>query len=152
MNRRPLCFFVAPLVLAAVSVPAFLSPAANAGSNASVREGALDDSMQTLQAGVKGLDKAIEKKEGDKALGLVADMQKAAHEAKALAPAKAAEVSDAAEKTKFMNGYKLKLIELEHGLLDVEAALIEGKWDDAKKALDAKVKPTKKAGHDAYKD
>jgi hypothetical protein len=79
-------------------------------------------------------------------------MQKAAHEAKQGTPAKAAEMSDAKDKAKFLSGYRLKLIELEHGLLDVEAALVEGKPEDAKKALEAKVKPTKKAGHDTYKD
>lgn len=136
---------LAPLALLALAVPAFLSPPAVGP------EGALDDSMQTLQAGVKGLDKALEKKDVAKALELVADMQKAAHEAKLGTPPKSAEVAEA-EKAKFLAGYRLKFIELERGLLDVEAALVEGKTDDAKKALDAKVKPVKKTGHDAYKD
>lgn len=108
--------------------------------------------MQSLQAGVKGLEKALEKKEVEKALGLVADMQKAAQEAKLGTPAKAAEVTDAKDKAKFLTGYRLKLIELQRGLLDVEAALVEGKADEAKKALEAKVKPVKKVGHDTYKD
>ncbi len=102
--------------------------------------------MQSLQAGVKGLEKALEKKEVEKALGLVADMQKAAQEAKLGTPSKAAEVTDAKDKAKFMTGYRLKLIELQRGLLDVEAALVEGKADEAKKALEAKVKPVKKVG------
>lgn len=140
---------LAPLAIAALAVPAFLNPPASAAVR--VGEGPLEESMQALQAGAKGLEKALEKKEIEKALGLVTDMQKAAHEAKLGTPEKAAEITDAAEKAKFMTGYRLKLIELEHGLLDVESALVEGKVDDAKKALDTKVKPTKKAGHDAYK-
>ncbi len=153
MNSSIPLFLLAPLALAALSalsVPAFLSPPTVLPTSAA--EGPLDESMQTLQAGVKGLDKALEKREVEKALELVTGMQKAAHEAKLGTPPKAAEVTDAAEKAKFLSGYRLKLIELEHGLLDVEAALVEGKIDDAKKALDAKVKPVKKAGHDAYKD
>ncbi len=139
-----------PLALAALAVPAFL--AASAAPTARVDGGPLDESMQTLQAGVKGLDKALEKAEIEKALGLVADMQKAAHEAKLSTPEKASEITDAKDKAKFLTGYRLKLIELERGLLDVEAALLEGKPADAKKALDARVKPIKKEGHDKYKD
>lgn len=139
-----------PLALAALAVPVFL--AASTAPTPRIEGGALDDAMQTLQAGVKGLDKALEKAEVEKALGLVADMQKAAHEAKVGTPEKAGEVTDAKEKAKYMSGYRLKFIELERGLLDVEAALLEGKPADAKKALDAKVKPIKKEGHDKYKD
>jgi len=144
-------YLLAPVALAALAVPAFLAPSF-ASAPVRVEGGPLEESMQALQAGVKGLDKALEKKEVEKALGLVADMQKAAHEAKVGVPEKAAALTDAAEKAKFLSGYRLKLIELERGLLDVEAALVEGKVDDAKKALDTKVKPVKKAGHDAYKD
>jgi len=143
-------FLLAPLALAALSLPTFLGPPASAATQ--IVEGGLDESMQTLQAGVKGLDKALGKSEIGKALELVSGMQKAAHEAKHGIPEKAATVTDAAEKAKFMSGYRLKLIELERGLLDVEAALIEGKVEDAQKALDTKVKPVKKSGHDAYKD
>lgn len=139
-----------PLALAALAVPVFL--AASASPPTRVEGGSLDDAMQALQAGVKGLDKALEKAEIEKALGLVADMQKAAHEAKSGTPEKAGEITDAKDKALFLTGYRLKLIELERGLLDVEAALLEGKPADAKKALDAKVKPVKKAGHDKYKD
>lgn len=154
MNSSTRLLLVAPVALAALAVPAFLSPPASPVSSAPARVdgGQLEESMQTLQAGVKGLDKALEKGEVEKALGLVADMQKAAHEAKFGTPEKAAEVTDAKEKAKFMTGYRLKLIELEHGLLDLEAALVEGKADEAKKVLDSKVKPIKKVGHDAYKD
>jgi soluble cytochrome b562 len=139
-----------PLALAALAVPAFL--AASSVPPSRIDGGALDDSMQILQAGVKGLEKALEKAEIEKALGLVVDMQKAAHEAKLGTPEKAATITEEKDKQKFLTGYRLKLIELERGLLDVEAALVEGKPADAKKALDAKVKPVKKAGHDAYKD
>jgi soluble cytochrome b562 len=140
---------LALLVASAASAPLLLTSAAVQSADPAAE---LDEHMQTLQAGVKGLDKALEKKELDKALGLMVDMQKAAHQAKLGTPAKAGEVTDAKDKAKFMSGYRLKLIELEHGLLDVEAALVEGKPEDAKKALEAKVKPIKKVGHDTYKD
>ncbi|MCY2958768.1 MAG: cytochrome b562 [Planctomycetota bacterium] len=145
---------LAPLALSALAVPAFLSPPRVAPQAAvpEAKEGPLEEAMQALQAGVKGLDKALEKKEVDKALGLVVGMQKAAHEAKLGTPEKAGEITDEKEKAKFLTGYRLKLIELERGLLDVEVALVEGKVDEAKKALEAKVKPVKKAGHDVYKD
>jgi hypothetical protein len=146
---KSLLLFLAPIALVGPAVPALLEPSRPATA---VDGGALDDSMQTLQAGVKGLDKALDKGEVEKALGLVADMQKAAHEAKHGVPEKGAALADAAEKAKFLAGYRLKLIELERGLLDVEAALLEGKPADAKTALDTMFKPFKKRGHDAYTD
>lgn len=153
MNSSTRLLLVAPLALATLAVPAFLSPssASAAATPARTGESPLEEHMQALQAAAKGLDKALEKGEVEKALGLVVDMQKAAQEAKSGTPEKAAEIADAKEKAAFLSGYRLKLIELQHGLLDVEAALVAGKVDEAKKALDAKVKPTKKAGHDAYK-
>jgi len=149
MNVRASLTVFTLLVAAAASVP-LLSASAAVQAPAPAVE--LEEHMQTLQAGSKGLEKALEKKELEKALGLVIEMQKAAHEAKLGTPVKAGEVTDAKDKAKFMTGYRLKLIELERGLLDVEAALVEGKADEAKKAYDAKVKPVKKAGHDTYKD
>jgi soluble cytochrome b562 len=142
--------FLAPLALGLLAVPVLL--AASSGPASRDGDPALEESMQTLQAGVKGLDKALEKSETERALGLVADMQKAAHAAKGATPTKAGEITDAAAKAKFVTGYRLQMIQLERGLLDVEAALLEGKVADAKKALDTHVKPHKKAGHDAYKD
>lgn len=144
---------VAPIALVALAVPAFLEPSGTAAASTPARAGEtpLEEHMQALQAAAKGLDKALEKGEVEKALGLVTDMQKAAQEAKSGTPEKAAEITDAKEKAAFLTGYRLKLIELQHGLLEVEAALVAGKVDEAKKALDTKVKPTKKAGHDAYK-
>ena len=67
------------LVAAAVTAPALLTSAAVRSADAAEE---LEEHMQALQAGSKGLEKALEKKELDKALGLVGEMQKAAHEAK----------------------------------------------------------------------
>jgi soluble cytochrome b562 len=108
--------------------------------------------MQTLQAGMKSLEKSLEKKESEKALTSLRDMQKAAHEAKLIEPPKAGELADAKEKAEFLKGFRLQIIELERALLDVDAALVQGKPEDAKKALDARVKALKKEGHDRYKD
>ncbi len=142
--KSKLC--LAALVVALLSVPAFLSPSQQAVG------ATLDDSMQALQAGFKGLDRALGKGEVEKALVLVVDMQNAAQEAKVALPEKSAEIADGAERTKFLNGYRLKIVDLQRALLDVEVALVEGKPEDAKKVLETKVKPLKKEGHDAFKD
>jgi soluble cytochrome b562 len=144
--------FLPVLLLASAAGAATLLSASAATHAPRPVEGGLEEPMQTLQAGVKSLDKTLEKKEVDKSLATVRDMQKAAHEAKQLDPPKAGEIADPKEKAELLKGYRLKLIDLERGLLDVEAALIEGKPEDAKKALDARVKATKKEGHDKYKD
>ncbi len=141
---------LAPLAIATLAVPAFLSPTARLQA---IAEGpALDDSMQSLQAGFKGLDRALGKGETEKALAIVVDMQKAAQDAKLGKPEKAVEITDPAELAKFLVGYRLKIIDLQRALLDVEIALVEGKPEDAKQVLDAKVKPLKKEGHERYKD
>lgn len=149
MNPK-LRLHLAALALGLAAVPVLV--AARAGSPRWQDATTLDDAMQTLQAGVRGVEKALDKSESEKALGLLLDMQQAAHTAKTGTPAKAGEIADAAEKARFLAGYRLKIIDLERGLLDVEAALVAGKIDDAKKALAERVKPLKKEGHDAYKD
>lgn len=146
MNSKCCLFVLAAFAVAALSVPAFLSPSQQAAV------ATLDDSMQTLQAGFKALDRALGKGEVEKALGIVVDMQNAAQEAKTGSPEKATEIAEGAERTKFLAGYRLKIVELQRALLDVEVALVEGKPEDAKKVLDAKVKPLKKEGHDSFKD
>jgi hypothetical protein len=150
MKSMTCLFVLAPFAIVSLAVPAFLAPSASvsrAGGDPSI-----EDSMQSLQAGFKGLDRAIGKGEVDKALEIVVDMQKAAQEAKLGTPGKAAEVSDAAEKAKFLSGFRLKVIDLQRALLDVEAALVQGKPEDAKKVLDTQIKALKKEGHDAFKD
>jgi hypothetical protein len=150
MKSMTCLFVLAPLAIVSLAVPAFLAPSVNARQAAG--EPSLDESMQSLQAGFKGLDRAIGKGEVDKALELVVDMQKAAQDAKLGMPVKAADVTDAAEKAKFLSGYRLKVIDLQRALLDVEAALVHGKPEDAKKVLDTQIKALKKEGHDTFKD
>lgn len=146
MNSKCCLFVLAAFAVAALSVPAFLSPTQQAPV------ATMDDSMQSLQAGFKGLEKALGKGEVEKALRLVVDMQNAAQEAKTGLPEKSAEIADGAERTKFLNAYRLKIVDLQRALLDVEVALVEGKLEDAKKLLDTKLKPLKKEGHDTFKD
>ncbi|MBL8863852.1 MAG: hypothetical protein JNK02_17820 [Planctomycetes bacterium] len=148
--KNPLRTLVAPAAFCALAVPVLLSASGPWTSPRAASE--LEDAMQTLQASTKSLERALDKAETPKALGLVIEMQDAVRVAKLQTPGKAAELGDEAAKAKFVTGFRLELIELQRGLLDVEAALLQGKADEAKKALDARVKPLKKRGHDAYKD
>jgi hypothetical protein len=43
------------------------------------------------------------------------------------------------------------MVELQKQLLDLEVAVLDGKWEDATKLVSDKIKPSKKSGHDAYK-
>lgn len=131
--------------VAAVLVLASLSSSTAPGG------GKLDESMQTLQGNMKRAERAFEAKDTAKLLPAILEMQKAAYEAKTEAIPKMADEKDAKAKEELGQGFRLQMIELEKNLLDVEAALVQGKLDDAAKAFD-KVKGSKKAGHDKYKD
>lgn len=119
------------------------SPAVAAG-------GKIDQQMEVLQANIQRLSKSIDKKDGAAALGAVLEMQQAAQNAKVEMPHRAAELADAA-KAEFVRGFRTDMIGLQHALLDAESALVAGKFDDARKIVDDKLKPAKKAGHDKYK-
>lgn len=112
--------------------------------------GKLGQSMEAMQANVQRVSKAIDKKDAAAALGAVLEMQQAAQTAKVETPHRAADLKGD-EKDKFVVGFRTDMIAMQHGLLDLEAALVAGKFDDAKKVLDEKLKPAKKAGHDKYK-
>lgn len=147
-----------PLLVLSLAVPTFVAFAY--ASRASSTEtavvggslaGSLEDVMQTLQAGQQRLGKTVDKKDAPAALDALAEMQAAVHSATLGTPPKAAELSDAAAKSAFVLGYRKQMIDLERVLLDIEVALLDGKLDEAKKLIDEKVKPAKKAGHDKYK-
>ncbi|MEO6742592.1 MAG: cytochrome b562 [Chthoniobacteraceae bacterium] len=79
----------------------------------------------------------------------VADAKEACAAASKFEPAKTKEVP-AAEKAKFIEGYKASMVEMGKGLDTLKAALEAGKADDAKAALD-KLNAGKKEGHKKYK-
>jgi hypothetical protein len=144
-----------PTFLAAVATLPLLSTSARAPRTepapwqASTR---LEEQMQELQSGFKGLENALAKEDAAKSLELLGAMETAVVAARAFEPAKAGELKDAAARQELVRGFRLKLIELQRGLLDVEAALVEGRVADARKLVDERLKPIKKSGHDAYKD
>ncbi len=140
-----------PLALLACATPLLLGSAAPEAAWVA-RDGELDDSMQEMQAGIKGLERALGAKDAAKALSAAYDMQKAVQAAKLQKPAKVDEIADPKDKEKFLRGFRLKLIDLQRALLDVEANLVEGKIDEAKKLADTRLKALKKEGHDTYKD
>ena len=148
MNQKHL-LFVGAVLATAVSAPLFLGsaqPLPVHGGNEKI-----EHPMEDLNGSLKRLEKALAAKDTAAALPLIIKMQSACQEAKVEAPAKSAEISDAAKKAEFLNGYRKTMIGLQKDLLDIEALLIDGKADEAAKIVAEKVKPSKKSGHDAYK-
>lgn len=120
------------------------------GHKGGAAPGDLEGSMQMMQGAMKKLDKAMsDKKDAATLLPLIADMEAAAQNAKSGTPEKVGEV-EKDKKDEFMKGFRHQMIELQRALLDTEAAVIDGKMDDAAKAWD-RVKAAKKDGHDKYK-
>jgi len=117
----------------------------------SAEGGGLEDSMQILQSDTKKLDKALDKGELETVVKLAVEMEKAVWDAKTKTPEKADAITDAKEKAAFVLGFRKQLIQLEKALLDMEAAALDGKADDAKKLYNETIKPMKKDGHARYK-
>jgi hypothetical protein len=152
--KTPPTLLALALVLAPISAlmlsasdpqPAPVAPAA-------VADGRLDPLMQTLQSSQQKLGRALDKQDVEVALAQTIEMQKAAQEAKLLAPPKASEISDAAKKTEFLTAYRAQMIELQRALLDLEVAVLGGKLEDGKKIFEERIKAAKKDAHAKFKD
>lgn len=113
--------------------------------------GKLGPSMQVLQSGQQKIGKALDKKDMATVLAQALEMQKAVQDAKLDTPPKAGEIKEADKKAEFVNGFRKQMIELQKDLLDLEAAALDDKPDDAKKIFDEKIKAAKKDGHQKYK-
>jgi hypothetical protein len=141
---------VGVLLAAAVSAPLFLASA----RPAAVHDGAnekIEHAMEDLNGSLKRLEKALAEKDAAKCLPLVLKMQVACQDSKVEAPSMAETITDAKKKADFLLGYRKTMVELQKQLLDLEVAVLDGKWEDAAKLVSDKIKPSKKAGHDAYK-
>ena len=107
--------------------------------------------MEDLNGSLKRLEKPLAEKDSVKCLPLVLKMQVACQDSKGEAPSMAETITDAKKKADFLLGYRKSMVELQKQLLDLEVAILDGKWEDAAKLVSDKIKPSKKAGHDAYK-
>lgn len=140
------------LLLLASTAIAVEEPAAAAAQAEPAAHEQLADAMQSLQARVRRVGKALEKKDLAAVAELSLEMQKAAFEAKTKVPEKAATIGDAQERAQFLLGFRKQLIALERSLLDLETAALDGKLDEARKIVDEAIGPMKKTGHAHYKD
>lgn len=140
---------VGALFAAVVSAPLFLASARTADEHGGNEK--IEHAMEDLNGSLKRLDKALAGKDVAAALPLVLKMQQACQDSKGETPVTADAIKDEKKKAEFVAGYRKQMIEVQKALLDVEAALVDGKADDAAKLLAEKVKPAKKTGHDAYK-
>lgn len=111
----------------------------------------LEKAMQSMQSAQKRLEKALDKKDLAAALPLVVDMERAAMAAKTETPPKSEELADAKKKAEFVAAFRKQLIGLQKALCDVEAAMVDGKIDDAARLYESGVKPLKKDGHAKFK-
>lgn len=143
--------FVLTLVLGSVTALAVAARPSSSSTSSEFGGGKLGQQMESLQANVQRLSKALDKKDEAAALATLMEMQVAAHLAKLETPPRAKELKDEAKQKEFVQGFRHEMIGLERALLDVEAALVAGKPDEAKKAFEDKVKPAKKDGHAKYK-
>ena len=124
----------------AITVPAF----------AADEETPLGKEMEKISKAIKAINRNIgDAAQKDANLAKLADAKTACAAASKLDPAKTKDVP-AAEKAKFLEGYKASMQEMGKGLDALKAAIEGGKTDDAKGIIE-KLNNGKKEGHKKYK-
>ena len=109
----------------------------------------LEDQMEIIDHGMKGLRRSVtDPAKAAANITTVRGMKDAALAALPLCPDPFAPLSDT-EKVVWRIGYERKLLEVADGLLQMEQALVEGRFEDAKKQHEA-LMAMKKEGHKAY--
>ena len=123
----------------AITVPAFAE-----------EDTPLGKEMEKISKNLKAVNRDIAdaSKKADN-IKKVAEAKEACATASKLDPAKTKEIS-AAEKAKFLEGYKASMADLGKGLDSLKAALEAGKTDDAKTIIE-KLNASKKDAHKKYK-
>lgn len=145
-----LCLPAAVAVGAVAALPfAFASQDPARGQEPAAEEGPLHDAMETLDRGMKALRRAVADPEQAAAnLERVRGMQAAAVSAFGLCPEPFTPMTDL-EKTAWRIGFDRKMLAVADGLLQLELALVEGRYEEAKE-IHSQLTGLKKEGHDGY--
>lgn len=113
-------------------------------------ESPLHDQMEEMNAAMRFFLKTGASAENRvKALETVAKFQGAIVASKSMTPATAAQVEEA-KRAEFVTGYRKMLVEVLATSCRLEAALLEGKYDDANRIAREDLAALKKSGHDKY--
>jgi len=113
------------------------------------KESPLEEKMEVLDRGMKGLRRSVvDPAKASDNLAVVRGMKDAALAALPLCPEPFTPMNDV-EKVVWRIGFERKILETADGLLQLEQALVEGRFEDAKKQHEA-LMAMKKAGHNAY--
>lgn len=142
--------FAAPL-LAGLALAVFAPQPIEARQDGH-EEGPVAKQMEVLGGNIRKLGKSIGSEEKrDETLATLATMQAAALEAKNHDPAKLASLPEK-EQARLRASYRKDMGTFVKSLIDVEHLVLDGKYDDAQKAIRAQVLPLRNDGHDKYQD
>lgn len=109
----------------------------------------LEEQMEVIDHGMKGLRRSVaDPAKAAANITTVRGMKEAALAALPLCPEPFTPMSDT-EKTVWRIGFERKMLQVADGLLQLEQALVEGRFDEAKKQHEA-LMGIKKEGHKAY--
>jgi hypothetical protein len=114
-------------------------------------EDALEHAMESMNGALKSMLKGIDATSRDKALEQIAKFQSNLLTAKLLTPPMAEKI-DAAKRPEFVAGYRRKLVDVLSASAKVEAAILDGKYDEANKVVKEELTRLKKEGHDKYQE
>jgi len=139
------------LLLSAALAVAWIQPESGPAPAAWVAtaEDDLEGIMEGMDKNFEAVYASIEKKEAAPALELMSKLQLACISAKTLTPPKLKTVEEK-DKAAFMAGYRKQMMSLLKGWADLEIALLDGDFDQAKKLAEG-IDDMKKTGHDTYK-
>lgn len=143
-------------VLAVAGACAFFLPSAVPARSVAQEPGAqheestpLEDQMEIIDRGMKGLRRSVtDPAKAAANITTVRGMKDATLAALPLCPEPFTPLSDN-EKVVWRIGFERKLLQVADGLLQLEQALVEGRFDEAKKQHEA-LMGMKKEGHKAY--
>ena len=155
---------IGTLALALFAVPALAtwSPSAAAPATSLVQdhheehgehgeEDALHEAMEHMKGSVRRMGKLLQSGNTAECLPLLAEFQSNALAAKGALP-DLAEGLEAAERERFVTGYRIMMVKLVRTSCDLELALLEGRTEDAQRIFQSELRPMEKAGHAEYRD
>jgi len=109
----------------------------------------LEEIMHGIDKNFEAVVAAIEKKEGPTGLEMMTKLEQSCISAKVLTPPKLRTIEEK-DKAAFVAGYRKQMLVLLKYMADLEMALVDNNFEEAKKVAD-QIDAHKKASHDVYK-
>ncbi len=147
--RLPLRPLVLTALLASAAVAVSWAAPLQEKAAAAAEGEDLEEVMHGIDKNFEAVNAAIEKKDKAAALELTTKLQLACISAKTLTPPKLRTIEEK-DKAAFIAGFRKGILGMLKSTADLEIALVDGNFDEAKKVAES-MDASKKTNHDTYK-